>query len=239
MKILKAVGIISALRPLLRQALFCLPFHMPREKMTESPVLRCGRQEKALSALSTASGIMPRSTACQRTAVRLPGLPVPPKKALSCTAASVRRPWRCRLQLLEHICREFFQNRENAEAFRTLFWGRLEPDTPNGSRELSLRLALAAHQSPDWDARRGRPRSGDFNGFVKALANSALIYPELKELFEHFHKTLRFSCAEKVLVMEAGKLPFYEQLKQHGVKASERLPFDCMAWFSVTDGAAR
>jgi len=148
-------------------------------------------------------------------------------------------PLALQVTLLEHICREFFQNREKASVLRTIFWGRLEPDTPNGSRELSLRLALAAHQSPDWDARRGRPSSGDFNGFVKALANSALIYPELKELFEHFHKTLRFSCAEKVLVMEAGKLPFYEQLKQHGVKASERLPFDCMAWFSVTNGAAR
>jgi hypothetical protein len=140
------------------------------------------------------------------------------------------------VQLLEHICREFFQNRENTSVLRTLFWGRLEPETPNGSRELSLRLALAAHQSPDWDARRGRPKNGDYNGFVKAVANSALIYPELKGLFAHFHKTIRFSCAEKVLVMEAGKLPFYEQLKEHGVKAPEKLPFDCMAWFSVTDG---
>ena len=148
-------------------------------------------------------------------------------------------PLALQVKLLENICREFFQSRENAKALRTVFWGRLEPDMPNGSRELSLRLALAAHQSPDWDARRGRPGNGDFNGFVKALANSALIYPELKELFERFHKTIRFSCAEKVLVMEAGKLPFYEQLKQHGVKASERLPFDCMTWFSVTDGAAR
>jgi hypothetical protein len=148
-------------------------------------------------------------------------------------------PLALQVPLLENICREFFQSRDNEAALRTLFWGRLEPDMPNGSRELSLRLALAAHQSPDWNVRQGRPRNGDFNGFVKAVANSALIYPELKELFEHFHKTIRFSCAEKVLVMEAGKLPFYEHLKQHGVKASERLPFDCMAWFSVSGGAAR
>ncbi len=147
-------------------------------------------------------------------------------------------PLTVQVKLLENICRVFFQNNEHAQSLRTVFWGRLEPDMPNGSRELSLRLALAAHQSPDWDARRGRPGNGDFNGFVKALANSSLIYPELKELFERFHKTIRFSCAEKVLVMEAGKLPFYEQLKQHGVKASERLPFDCMTWFSVIDGSA-
>jgi hypothetical protein len=144
-------------------------------------------------------------------------------------------PLALQVNLLGNICRKFFQSPENAKALRTVFWGGLAPDTLHGSRELSLRLALAAHQSPDWDARRGVPRNGDVNGFVKAVANSALIYPELKELFERFHKTIRFSCAEKVLVMEAWKLPFYEQLKQHGIKASERLPYDCMTWFSVTD----
>jgi hypothetical protein len=62
-----------------------------------------------------------------------------------------------------------------------------------------------------------------------------MIYPELKELFERFQRTIRFSCAEKVLVTEAAKLPFYDQLKQRGVKASDKLPFDCMAWFSVSE----
>lgn len=138
--------------------------------------------------------------------------------------------------LMEHLCREIFQNPQHAKAVRTLFWGRLAPTRGNGSQELSMRLALAAHQSPEWDARRGRPVSGDFNGFVMAVANSACIFPELKALFERFHKTIRFSCAEKVLVAEAGKLPFHEQLKKHGVKASDRLPFDCMAWFAITEG---
>jgi len=148
-------------------------------------------------------------------------------------------PLAVQVGMLEHICCEFFRSRDNAESVRTVFWGILEPDLPNGSRELCFRLALAAHQSPAWDARRGRPVNGDFNGFVKALANSALIYPELKELFERFHKTIRFSCAEKVLVMEAGKFPFYDQLKQHGVKASARLPFDCMTWFSISNSTGR
>jgi hypothetical protein len=137
------------------------------------------------------------------------------------------------LPLLEKICSEFFSKDKNAQAFRTLFWGRLEPDTPNGSRELSLRLALAAHKSPGWDAKKGKPKSGDINGFVKDLANKEMIYPELKKLFERFHKSIKFSCAEKVLVLKAEKLPFYEQLKQQGVKATDKLPFDCMTWFSV------
>jgi hypothetical protein len=138
------------------------------------------------------------------------------------------------LPLLEKICAEFFSKDKNAQAFRTLFWGRLEPDNQNSSRELSLRLALAAHKSPGWDEKRGKPKSGDINGFVKDLANRENIYPELKELFKHFHKSIKFSCAEKVLVQKAGELPFYEQLKQQGVKAADKLPFDCMTWFSIS-----
>jgi hypothetical protein len=60
-----------------------------------------------------------------------------------------------------------------------------------------------------------------------------MIYPELKELFARFHKSITFSCAEKVLVQKAGELPFYEQLQQQGVKAADKLPFDCMTWFSI------
>jgi hypothetical protein len=137
------------------------------------------------------------------------------------------------IPLLEKICAEFFSKDKNAQAFRTLYWGRLEPDTPNGSRELSLRLALAAYKSPGWDTKKGKPKNGDINGFVKDLANKEMIYPELKKLFERFHKSIKFSCAEKVLVLKTDKLPFYEQLKQQGVKAADKLPFDCMTWFSV------
>ena len=137
------------------------------------------------------------------------------------------------LPLLEKICAEFFSKDKNAQAFRTLFWGRLEPDNQNGSRELSLRLALAAYKSPGWDTKKGKPKNGDINGFVKDIANSAMIYLELKELFGRFHKSIKFSCAEKVLVQRADKLPFYDQLKQQGVKAGDKLPFDCLTWFSV------
>jgi len=70
---------------------------------------------------------------------------------------------------------------------------------------------------------------------VKDFANRADIYPELKELFKFFHKSIKFSCAEKVLVLKAEKLPFFDELKQHGIKASDRLPFDCMTWFSISE----
>jgi len=139
------------------------------------------------------------------------------------------------LPLLIKICAEFFSKDKNAGEFRTLFLGRLTPDgSKPDSQEMSLRLSLAAHKSPGWDIKRGRPKSEDMNGFVRDIANSEMIYPELKELFERFHKSIKFSCAEKVLVSEAGKLPFFDKLNQNGIKASDRLPFDCMTWFSIS-----
>jgi len=139
------------------------------------------------------------------------------------------------LPLLKKICAEFLKSDKHAQSFRTLFWGRLSPDGINaGMQEMSFRLALAAYKSADWNAKNGTPRHGDINGFVKALANRELIYPELKELFGGFNRRVTFSCAEKVLVVEAGKLAYYDKLKQYGVTATDKLPFDCMAWFSVS-----
>jgi hypothetical protein len=143
------------------------------------------------------------------------------------------------LPLIMQICTEFLARDKNAGAFRTLFWGRLTPDgSKPDAHELSFRIALAAFKSPGWDVKRGRPKNGDINGFVRDIANREMIYPELKEVFRSFNKSVRFSSAEKVLVSNAGKFPFFDQLKQHGVKASDKLPFDCMIWFSVTEISA-
>ena len=139
------------------------------------------------------------------------------------------------LPLLTKICAEFFSSDKNTRAFRTLFWGTLEPDQESASREMSLRLALAAYKSPGWDRKRGKPKDGDLNGFVKDLANREMIYPELKELFGRFQRIIQFSSAEKVRVLEAGKLPFYGQLKERGIKTSDKLPFDCLTWFSIAE----
>lgn len=31
----------------------------------------------------------------------------------------------------------------------------------------------------------------------------------------------------------AGKLPFFDLLEQHGVKKSDKLPYDCLIWFRI------
>ena len=100
---------------------------------------------------------------------------------------------------------------------------------------MGFRLALAAFGSAGWDRVRGRPRDGDINGFVRQLANEAMIYPELKALFAAFGRDITLGSAEKVLVMRADGLPFYGRLQPHGVRGTDKLPFDCLTWFAVVE----
>jgi hypothetical protein len=92
---------------------------------------------------------------------------------------------------------------------------------------------LAAHQTRDWDSRRGKPARGHENAFVRMIANQALIYPELKALFETQGLAIEVSCVEKVLVLKARDLPCYPELKTLGVRPDEKLPFDGQLWFRV------
>jgi hypothetical protein len=139
------------------------------------------------------------------------------------------------ISLLTRIFETVIVRDRNARSFHTLFWGGLVPDTKPAFLEMPLRLALAASRSQGWDIKKGRPSSGDLNGFVKDLANREPIYSELRAFFERFHRSISIASVEKVRVLEAGKLPFSEELNKQGVRATDKLPFDCMVWFSVTE----
>ena len=141
--------------------------------------------------------------------------------------------WQRQLSLFEKGLTRMLEDEKQASAFRALSWGRLAPDE-RVPYEMSYRLALAAFESPLWDKKRGRAKTGHENNCVVELANKEDIYRELKVIFTTLNRSVRFSSAEKVLVMEAGKLPFFDALKMHGVQAKDRLPFDCQAWFSVS-----
>jgi hypothetical protein len=141
--------------------------------------------------------------------------------------------WQRQLSLLEKGLSRVLEDEKQARSFRALSWGRLAPDQ-RVPHELSYRLALAAFASPLWDKKRGRPKTGHENNCVVELANKAEIYRDIKPIFVALNRSIRFSSAEKVLVMEAEKLPFFDALKARGVQARDRLPFDCQAWFSVS-----
>jgi hypothetical protein len=110
--------------------------------------------------------------------------------------AQCAAPLKRQLPLLLKLGTEFFSNERNAQTLPTLFWGGLESESKPASWELSLRLALAADQSPGWDVKRGKPKKNDINGFVRDLANREMIYPELKELFDGFNRNIRLSTVE-------------------------------------------
>ncbi|MBU0671683.1 MAG: hypothetical protein KJ732_01500 [Candidatus Margulisbacteria bacterium] len=87
-------------------------------------------------------------------------------------------------------------------------------------KTMSERLALAAEKSLLWDKTTGKPVSGHENNAVVKLANTAMIYPELKELFAKHGLALEFASAEKVLISNELKPP-------------AKLPYDCLTWFSI------
>jgi hypothetical protein len=134
--------------------------------------------------------------------------------------------------LLAKLLRRVMESGTDPSQFQTLSWGRIYPDGPQDST-LAVRLALAAKNSEEWDAARGVSRGGDVNGFVRKLANDQLIYPELRALFREYGLDIELASVEKVLVLPAGRLPFFDRLQKGGAQAGDKLPFDCQAWFSI------
>ena len=137
--------------------------------------------------------------------------------------------------LMKQLGEALYIHDKDAGTFRTLFWGGLEAESRPASQDLQLRLVLAAHRSQGWDATKGTPFKGDTNGFVRDLANSEHLFGKLQEVFRPYGKEIAVAVVEKVRVMEAGKLPFFKELQEQGIKAADRLPFDCMVWLSLKD----
>jgi len=141
-------------------------------------------------------------------------------------------PLKNQVPLIFELLKAVVQSGTLPQAEWILYWGRL---TPSNGRcfELSQRLMLAAHQSKDWDVKRGKPRQGHENVFVRHIAEQAGIYQELKEIFQAQGFVLLVSNVEKVLILKAKDSPCYANLKSRGVGPEEKLPFDCQLWFRV------
>ncbi len=143
------------------------------------------------------------------------------------------KPLADQLDGLAALLTEIVNRDPDGASLHTLFWGRLVPDSPQDDLQMAMRLALAAFQSDQWDRLKGRPVQGETVYWVRDLANSALIYPELQKLFKSFGRRITVASVEKVLVLAAGQMPFFEELKIHGVQKGDKLPYDCLTWFSI------
>jgi hypothetical protein len=100
--------------------------------------------------------------------------------------------------------------------FRTFFVGRLI-EAFGADKTMSERLSLAAGKSPIWEQAKGDSRIGSENKFVKEIANQAMIYPELKEMFARHGYEIQIANVEKVLI-----------------DSQTKLPYDCITWFSLS-----
>jgi hypothetical protein len=114
------------------------------------------------------------------------------------------------------IISTIFKKLPKERRFRTFFIGRLL-NAFGTDKTMSERLSLAASQSPLWDKEKGRPQSGHENKFVKEIANQAIIYPELKEMFARHGYEIEVSSVEKILI-----------------DPQTKLPYDCQTWFSLS-----
>lgn len=97
---------------------------------------------------------------------------------------------------------------------RTLSVGRLV-ETFGDNKEISKRLAEAAKNSALWDKKRGKGLKGGDNRTVTIILNENNIYRELSDMFKKHGLAIKVAHVEKVLV------------------SKDKLPFDCMVWFSV------
>jgi hypothetical protein len=123
---------------------------------------------------------------------------------------------------------------EKKEDIHTLFVGRLIYAFGYNNPQMSERLALAASKSPLWNKKSGKAVTGYNHVAVEKIANNALIYPELKQLFKKHGYDIKVSGFEKILIGTPDKTPFGAFLLEKGGKPSDKLPFDCLTWFRLT-----
>jgi hypothetical protein len=96
-------------------------------------------------------------------------------------------------------------------------------------------MAIAASRSPQWDAVRGRPRSGLLNPFVATLLQEAHVLDEWQQLFATVQKKAVVSSVEQVQVSVAAELPNYSMLREWSVQEGARVPYNCIVWLSLTN----
>jgi hypothetical protein len=144
-------------------------------------------------------------------------------------------PLKNQVVLLRKLAQSIYDAPEKKAGVQKLFWGTLDNAAASRDNELSFRLALAAAGSSAWNTKEGKPKKGGLYAFIKDLANTEMIYPELQEVFSPFDKNIRLVAIEKVRIMEANQLPYRNRLYGQGVKPHDRLPCDFMAWFSLTE----
>jgi hypothetical protein len=138
-------------------------------------------------------------------------------------------PFGAQAELISAILGSALKDADVARTFHTLFVGAIQ-----SSSEMSVRLAILASRSPDWNTSNGQVKSGTINRFITRLANDGQLYREWDNLFRSFGRTVRVSGVENVSVSRAGDLPKFTELARQGLKRNSWVPHNALVWLAVS-----
>lgn len=124
----------------------------------------------------------------------------------------------------------------NKQDFHTLMIGRLMYCYGMDNNEISERLMVAVKKSARWDTKKGRLLPGHEAVSISELCNVYDVHKELNEVFSAYGMKMKMSWEEKTLIDTVKNMPdSVEILKRNpSLDADDRLPFDCMTWFSLS-----
>ncbi len=140
-----------------------------------------------------------------------------------------QQPLKEKLGLLKSMIEMLIPTSEDRHTIRTLFVGRLVLTFP----EFAQRLAKAASESPEWDAKRAWKEPGYSNRFVLQLLKQDHLFPELGKVLAAFDYQVHISSVEKILMAKPQDISFGSWLLEQGAHPQIKLPFDAMTWFHL------
>jgi hypothetical protein len=137
------------------------------------------------------------------------------------------------VQVHRAILKEIFSKWPIAD-FDSISWGSFGSAS---DWSWNLPIAIASSKSIEYrDYRAHYPNSQvkNINAIFVKLANETTAYRDLQSLIQEFGADLELSSVEKVFVSEAKQLPFYHQLKDHGITGKSRLMYDvAFSYFKI------
>jgi hypothetical protein len=113
-------------------------------------------------------------------------------------------------------------------ALDTLFVGGL-----SSLPEMRSRLVLLASGSGEWDPVRGKPRSGGMDALVRKYAARSGFLKGWEEVFLRHGVRIEVAGVEDVRIAKAGSLPFFDELRRHGIASNDRVPSTCLLWIRL------
>jgi len=118
--------------------------------------------------------------------------------------------------------------------FDSISWGSFGD---NSDWSWNIPIAIASSKSEEYrDYRMNYPNSKitSINDIFIRLANEAIAYHDLKQLFQEFDADIELSGVEKVFVSKAKDLPFYPVLKNTGIRSNMRLIYNVgLSYFKI------